>query len=156
MEEDNAVTIREATLKEVYDFFDKTTKTLYGNIMHALFDPQRLLKCDVVFVAECGGRIVGAVTLAFNGLNGATLDSVYVLPDQRGRGAGYRLCETGLRRFQAEGKTPVYCEVNSRALHAAIKRLPADLRAPLRLNLTYQVYGELELPEELNDSRVSS
>ena len=150
MQPKSAITFRPATLKEVYDFFDRTTETLYRGLMPALFDPERLRKCDTAFVAESGGQIVGAVTVALSGANGPTLDSVYVHPTCRRRGVAYRLCEIAVRWFQAEGKTKVYCEVNSRLLHLALQRLPHELTALLTLNLAYQTYGDLPMPDDID------
>jgi GNAT superfamily N-acetyltransferase len=140
---EQAIAIRQATVKEACDFFYQTYRD--RGIMPALFDPGR--KCDVAYVAECGGHNIGAITLAFEGANGPTLDSEYVLPEYRRQHIGRRLCETAMRHLQSERRTPVFCDVTSRGMHLTIESLLPDLRALLRVELTYQTYGEIDLLE---------
>jgi GNAT superfamily N-acetyltransferase len=138
-----------ASRKEVYDFFQHVTDNLYRGIMPALFDSDRLAKCNECYVAEADSEIVGAVTLAFDGPRGPTLDTMFVLREHRGHGIGNRLCEVAIRRFVDAEKTPVYCEVIRKDMHRTIERLPDELKTAINPNLSYLIHGDEPLPDDL-------
>ncbi|HUE71268.1 MAG TPA: GNAT family N-acetyltransferase [Pirellulaceae bacterium] len=96
-----------------------------------LFGADRLLQCDEAFVAVSGEQIVGAVTLASNGVYAPkvpTLDALYVLPEFHRQGIGLALVERATRRFVELGKVPVLCKVESEEMRALLHRL--DERFP--------------------------
>src|SRR5690606_9365146 len=126
------------------DFFQRAVETLYRGVTPMLFDTQRLSACDECYVAEVDGQIAGAVTLAYAAANGPTLDTLFVWDDQQNKGIGASLCEKATQRLIEAGKTPIYCEVNTRGMHRLIKRLPPEQQVLFRLNLVYLREGELE------------
>jgi len=123
-------------LREVYLFGERA-----GIAQHNLHDldeidplsilaPDRIDQCDEAFVAECDGRVVGAATLAFNGVYAPkrpTLDALYLIPEFRGRGIGFALLERAIRRFIEVGKCPVLCKAESAEMGALLERLGARL-----------------------------
>lgn len=139
--------IRPASRQEVGDFFRRAEDTFYEGRRSALLGSDRVDACDEYFVAEIDGQIVGAVTLAFEAINGPTLETLYVWRDLQRRGIGPALCETAARRFTEVGKTPIACEVENAAMHKAIQKLPNDLQARFRLKLSYLEDGDLDLDE---------
>jgi GNAT superfamily N-acetyltransferase len=106
-----------------------------------LFAPDRLSQCDEAFVAEQGGQIVGAATLAFNGVyepRVPTLDALYVLPAFHRKGIGFALVVTVLERFCKLGKTPIFCKIKSVEMRDLLERLKArrpDLHCRIRIVL---------------------
>lgn len=134
--------IRLATRSEAYALF----RRICGDgVMPILFDSDRLARCDEIFAEEVNGSIVGVVCLASNGCDGSgtpTLATLYTAPEYRGKGIGLRLCEYGIRRFVETGKTPIFCDVTTRGMHATIDRLPGELQRHLKTNLSYQKYGD--------------
>jgi len=107
-------------LQEVYSFAKQASKSLHEQGQLEDYDPwtiicEHLAECDEAIVAECDGRIVGASTLAFNGIGQnrmPILQGVYVLDIFRGRGVGLRLTELAMERFIEMRKTPVYCSTS--------------------------------------------
>jgi GNAT superfamily N-acetyltransferase len=162
MRVNTSISIRSATAKEVYDLF-RSYWELRG-IIPGLMDTDRLKKCDVLFVAEYSGTIAGVVALASDGCDGSTgptLATLFTLPEFQRRGVGRSLCEFGIRRFLELGNTPIACDVTTHAMHSTIRRLPVDLQAHLRLDLSFDRDGdewesflatgeeiELDIPDE--------
>jgi N-acetylglutamate synthase-like GNAT family acetyltransferase len=136
------VTIRPATRQEIATLF----RTICSNgIMPSLFDSNRLSQCDEIFSAEIDGQIAGVVALASTGCDGSgvpTLATIYTVRAFRNRGVALSLCEHGIRRLADAGKTPIYVDVTSRGAHETIKRLPPEVQAHLKPELSYQVYGD--------------
>ena len=119
-------------LQEVYSFGERASQAERKARRLSDVDPlvllgtDRLGQCDESFVAECDGRIAGAVTLAYNGVYNPkrpTLDALYVLPDFQRQGIGLALLLTAVRRFVELGRTPVLCKVESAEMRALLERL---------------------------------
>lgn len=119
-------------LQEVYSFAERTgLAQIEAGIIDdlgplSLFAPDRLLQCDEAFVAEQSGCIVGATTLAFNGVyepHVPTLDGLYVLPHFQRLGIGFALLERAITRFVELGKIPVLCKVKSSGMMKLLDRL---------------------------------
>ena len=134
-----------SVLQEVCAFGDQAHFELWDQSIFPDPDPlsvicDQLGECDEAFVAECGGRIVGASTLAFNGIGRnhvPILRGVYVLDDYRGLGIGFRLTEMAMERFAEMGKVPVHCSIASEEMAGVLERLQRgrpELYAKMRLH----------------------
>jgi len=132
--------IRAAAVQQIIDFFDEV-RALYS----AHSRPPALLDVgsrawDEAFVVAHEGQIVGAVTLAFNDIDRpspGTLDTLYVLPEHRSRGLGYRLCEMAMLRFIKVGWTPVFCHVTTQGMQRVIDCLPSELKQHLTVRRSH-------------------
>lgn len=109
-------------LQEVYSFAERAgiadqEAGVFSDVGPlSLLGIERLLQCDEAFVAEQDSRIIGAVTLAFNGVfapKRPTLDALYVLPAFHRKGVGFGLLERAVGRFVELGKVPIFCRVSS-------------------------------------------
>lgn len=138
------VIIRAATLEEVGGFFTHVWKTIYHEgALPALLDWNRLSECDEFFVAEYDGAIIGTATLAvLKKEKPPTLDTLYVSPSHQGKGVGLRLCEIALQRFREAAKFPVVCDVTTSKMHGIIDRLTPELKALLKPDFSYRIYGD--------------
>lgn len=107
-----------------------------------LFDPDRWGQCEEAVVAEAGGHIVGALTLAVKGLDGSgrpTLDTLYVTRSWRRQGLGAELFERGLRRLaERAGQQKVFCDFHSSIMVKLAVKLPADLRSLLAIHESFR------------------
>jgi len=130
--------IRPATRQEIMTLFRNICS---NGIMPTLFDSTRLAQCDEILAAEIDGQIAGVVALASTGCDGRqgpTLATIYTVRAFRKRGVALSLCEYGIRKFINTGKATIFCDLTTRAAHETIKRLPADLQAHLKMELSYQ------------------
>lgn len=119
-------------LQEVYSFAERAGLAdqeagVFSDVGPlSLLGTERLIQCDEAFVAEQDARIVGAVTLAFNGVfdpKMPTLDALFVLPECQRQGIGFALLDHAVRRFVELGKVPIFCRVTSCDMQALLKRL---------------------------------
>lgn len=128
-------------LQEVHSFGEQASNSLYEQDRLVEFDPwtiicEHLNECDEAIVAECDGRIIGASTLAFNGIGPnrmPILQGVYVLDKFRDHGVGLRLTELAMERFIEMRKTPVYCSASD-DMQKTLDRL-SDKRPDLSSNV---------------------
>jgi GNAT superfamily N-acetyltransferase len=155
-----SVPIRRSDIDEINRFFVSFWKPLDVSI--ALFDYERLKKCDEFYVAEITGEIAGAIALAYRGCDMPderpdcadydphtmpTLATLFVLPRFHGQRIGRQLTEFGVRQFVQAGRTPIYCDVSTDKMKKLLDRLPDELRRHLRCCNTFQHGDDWEFLE---------
>src|SRR5262249_4371430 len=107
----------------------------------------RLAMADECFVAIVNRRIVGAVCIVYDNGTHAELLTEYVLKEYQGRGIGTCRSRVAIERLIELGRTPIYISGTSRAMEQTPDTLPKRLHRRLRLNRSYQKFGEVDLPE---------
>jgi GNAT superfamily N-acetyltransferase len=136
-----------ASLQDVCGFFMHATCVDHKGRQLALFDGDRLRMCDEAFIARHREKTVGAVTVTVH-KGEPTISTVYVLRQFRRKGVAYRLFEKALLRFQEDGTTEVFCDVQSPGMEAMINRLGSDrpeLRALVKERIDYLPGEDIEM-----------
>ena len=137
------ITIRPADKFEVRDFFRVAFPP--DDVWPAMLGWDRIVPCDELFVAVNDGRIVAAVTLASDGIDGSkmsTLATLFTLPECHHQGVGHRLCEFAIRRFIEVGKVPIHCDATTQGMKATINGLPDELRLHLHVDYSVERNGD--------------
>jgi GNAT superfamily N-acetyltransferase len=126
-----------ATSDQVLDFF-KQVRTRYDGPIPGLLKIENR-KLNAAFAATFDSEIVGVATLAFHNVDKpepSTLDTVYVLPEHRGRNLGRTLSEVAIRWCIRSGCSPVSCHATTAAMTNIIERLPPNVRSETRVRTT--------------------
>jgi GNAT superfamily N-acetyltransferase len=142
-------TIREATKKEVWQFFRHVIEHFMRGRHPELLDPQRLSQCDTAYVADHRGEIIGAITLDFDTEKGPELAQAYVAPLHRKRGVGTRLAEVAIERLCRERPgQKIYCKLVTQAMDSTLSKVRPELLPWLARDRTYEIFGDEALPDD--------
>ena len=94
----------------------------------SLFSAGRVLQCDHALVFEEHKKILGAVTLATNGISikgrrlpRPLIDAAYVTPERRREGVCTRLLIEALELFRRQGATRVHISCESDQMQAQLQ-----------------------------------
>lgn len=126
-----------ATTDQVLDFFTQVRSRYDGPAPGLLQIENR--KLNAAFAATFDSEIVGVATLAFHDLDKpepSILDTVYVLPEHRGRNLGQTLSEVAIRWCIRSGRFPVSCHAITAEMINIIERLPPNVRCETRVRTT--------------------
>ena len=123
-----------ASVERVLRFFELVRARYSGPAPGLLQIEDR--KLDAAFTASVRDEIVGVATLAYHDIDNpepATLDTVYVLPEHRGRGLGGMLSEIAIRWCIRIGRRPVLCRATSVGMQTVLHRFPNDLQRQMHV-----------------------
>lgn len=129
--------LKYATPDQVLSFFRQVRSRYDGPTPGLLQIENR--KLDAAFAATFNSDIVGVATFAFHDVDKpepATLDTIYVVPEHRGRNLGRTLSEVAIRWCIRSGRSPVSCHATTAAMMKIVERLPQDLRRETRVRTT--------------------
>ena len=97
---------------------------------------------EVVLATTVFGDIVGIATMAFRGeweSGESTIVAVYVLPDRRGHGIGYKLFETAIDYMLSREFETIRVDAMNSKVSRMIDHLPIEKRQ--KLNVVVQSFG---------------
>lgn len=127
-----------ASVEQVLSFFERARSRYSGPIPALLQIENRRL--DAAFAATLHGEIVGVATLVFHDIDKpepSTLDTVFILPEHRGRGLGRTLADIAIRWCIRTGRSPVSCHTITIGMARILERLPKQSRRESRVRISY-------------------
>ncbi|MFH0838459.1 MAG: GNAT family N-acetyltransferase [Patescibacteria group bacterium] len=130
------ISIRMVNKAEAAEWVNFLHSTRLGIGLVILLGGDRWICVDKAVLASVDNKTVGIATIASEGemMNGEpTIVAIYVLPENRKNGVGYRLLEGAVDQILTEDAGPIRLDVLNSKMLKTIARLPAEKRQKLNV-----------------------